>query len=468
MKFKKGEEIVLQIESMAFEGKAIARPEGLVVFVHHAVPGDTVRAKILKIKQQYLEAKTLEVIVPSELRVQPRCRYVGVCGGCKMQDIGYDAQLQFKHRHVIDAFERIGRLNGIDIPPPVGAEQIFFYRNKMEFSFSDQRWLTSEEIRTGRKFTKDFALGLHVTGRYDKVVDVETCYLQSEISNGILASVRGFAKESGLLPYSTSGHEGYLRYLVIRQSRATKEVMVNLVTHSSRPDVVTPLTERLRADVSEVTTVINTINKKKAQIAVGDEEIIYFGDGTITEMVGALKFRISANSFFQTNTAQAERLYSIARDFCELTREDVVLDLYSGTGTIAIYLSESVKKVYGIEAVGSAVEDAVANALLNNAVNVEFVLGDVPERLRDRAGWMHDEPTVGVLDPPRSGLHPKAVAEIISLRLPRLIYVSCNPATQARDLAVFVANGYRIDRVQPVDMFPHTYHIENVARLSLS
>jgi 23S rRNA (uracil1939-C5)-methyltransferase len=468
MKIKKGEELTLHIESMAFEGKAIARIEGLVVFVHNAVPGDTVRARIIKVKQQYLEARTLEVVVPSAMRVQPRCRYFGVCGGCKMQDVRYENQLEFKHRYVIDAFERIGRLDGIKIPAPIGADSIFFYRNKMEFSFSDQRWLTAEEIRTGEEFARDFALGLHVTGRYDKVIDIEECYLQSETSNRILTAIRAFAMNNRLAPYSASGHRGYLRFLVVRQSRATGEIMVNLVTHSNRPDIVKPMIEYVCGEVPEVTTIVNTINTKKAQIAVGDEEVIYVGDGTITDTIGTSKFRISANSFFQTNTAQAERLFSIARDFGELQRDDIALDLYSGTGTIAIYLSDSVGKVYGVESVTSAVEDARANAVLNGIANVEFVPGDVPERLRDRTSWLKEEPTIGILDPPRSGLHPKAVVEIITLRLPRIVYVSCNPATQARDLAAFVESGYRIDRVQPVDMFPHTYHIENVVRLTLA
>jgi 23S rRNA (uracil1939-C5)-methyltransferase len=467
MNIKKGDEVLLKIETLAFEGKAIARMEGCVVFVNDAVPGDTVRAVITKVKTHYLEARNVELLERSDLRVEPRCRYVGSCGGCKMQHIDYAAQLKLKHRHVIDSFERIGKMKDVEIPAPIGAENIFFYRNKMEFSFSDQRWLTSAEIESGEDYDRNFALGLHVPGRYDKVIDIGECWLQSEISNRILGSIRKSAKELGIKPYTTRSHDGFLRFLVIKQSRATGEVMVNIVTSDNREDVMQPVIKRLRTDVPEVTTIVNNINRRKAQIAVGDEEITYYGEGYITERIGGYMFRISANSFFQTNTAQAEKLFSVGKEFGELSRDDVVLDLYSGTGTITIYLSDAVRLVYGIESVDDAVNDAQENARLNGSDNVRFVRGDVLEKLRSRHSWLEEEPTVLYLDPPRSGIHPGAIREIIDLRLPKIVYISCNPVTQARDLAALVDNGYRIDRVQPVDMFPHTYHVENVARLSL-
>ncbi len=467
MNIKKGEEVTLKIETLAFQGKAIARIDGLVVFVNDAVPGDTVRAAITKVKSQYLEARNLELIEPSELRVEPRCRYVGSCGGCKMQHINYDTQISLKHRHVIDAFERIAKIKDIEIPSPVGAKDIFFYRNKMEFSFSDQRWLTAAEIASGEEYDKNFALGLHVPGRYDKVLDIEECWLQSAESNRILDSIRRSAKQFAIKPYTTHSHEGFLRFLVIKQSRATGEIMVNIVTSDNRQDIMQPVIEQLRDDVPAVTTIVNNINRRKAQVAVGDEEIVYYGDGNITERIGKYSFRISANSFFQTNSAQTETLYSIAKDFGELSGDDVVLDLYSGTGTITIYLSDSVKYVYGIESVADAVRDANENAAINKIDNVSFLQGDVLEKIKNKDGWLSEQPTVLYLDPPRSGIHPKAISEILNLRLPSIVYVSCNPATQARDIAALTEHGYRIDRMQPVDMFPHTYHIENVARLSL-
>ena len=465
MKLKKGDELKLKIETLAFEGKAIARLDGLVVFVNEGVPGDTVRAAITKVKSQYLEARNLELLEPSDLRVEPRCRYVGSCGGCKMQHIDYTAQLSLKHQHVIDSFERIGKIKDIEIPPPVGAEEIFFYRNKMEFSFSDQRWLTTAEIESGEEYDKNFALGLHVPGRYDKVLDIEECWLQSNESNRILDSIRRSAKEQDIRPYTTHSHEGFLRFLVIKQSRATGEIMVNIVTSDNRQDIMQPVIERLRTDVPGVTTVVNNINRRKAQVAVGDEEVVYFGTGYITERIGHFTFRISANSFFQTNSGQAEKLYSIAKEFGELSNDDVVLDLYSGTGTITIYLSDAAKMVYGIESVEDAVKDAGENALLNDIGNVRFIQGDVLEKLQTREAWLKEEPAVLYHDPPRSGVHPKAIREIINLRIPKIVYVSCNPATQARDIAALREHGYRIERIQPVDMFPHTYHIENVVRL---
>ncbi len=466
-RMKKGEEIILRIESMAFEGKAIARNNGLVVFVRNAVPGDTVRARITGVKRQFIEARTLEVISPSPLRVEPRCAYVGVCGGCKLQEVRYEAQLEFKQRHVKDAFERIGGIAGISIPPTVGADEIFYYRNKMEFSFSDQRWLTAGEIESGEEFSRDFALGLHVAGRFDKVVDIGRCFLQSEISNRILASVREFARERRLMPYSTARHEGFLRFLVVRQSAATGEILVDIVTHAHRPGILGEMTGRLTGDVPEVTTVVNTVNSKKAQVATGEQTHICFGDGTITDRIGGYSFRISAGSFFQTNTRQTERLYSIVGRFADLSKEDIVLDLYCGTGTIGITLSGSVRKVYGIETHPGAIEDAAANAALNGVRNAEFICGDVLEKIRSRTEWLTSDPTLIVLDPPRSGLHPKAVTEIAAMRVPKIVYVSCNPATQARDLAGFTGAGYTIEGVQPVDMFPHTYHIENVVRLTM-
>jgi 23S rRNA (uracil1939-C5)-methyltransferase len=467
MAYKKGDELKVKIDTMAFEGKAIGRHEGMVVFVTDTVPGDVVRATITKVKSQYLEARSLELLEASDLRVEPRCRYAHACGGCKMQHIDYDAQLRFKHRHVIDAFERIGKLSGFTIPEPIAAEDIFFYRNKMEFSFSDQRWLTADEIASGEAFDRDFALGLHVPGRYDKVLDIGECWLQSEESNRILASIRKSAKENDIRPYTTHSHEGFLRFVVIKQSRATGEVMVNIVTSDNRPDIMQPVIDNLRKDVPAVTTIVNNINRRKAQIAVGDEEIVYFGDGYITDRIGPYQFRISANSFFQTNTRQAERLFGIAREFGGLNAEDVLLDLYSGTGTITIFLSDAVRKAYGVESVPAAVTDARDNAARNNVRNVEFIEGDVLEKLNGRAKWLKEEPTVLYVDPPRSGVHPKAVREIAALRIPKIVYVSCNPVTQARDIAVLGEFGYRVERVQPVDMFPHTYHIENVVRLGM-
>jgi 23S rRNA (uracil1939-C5)-methyltransferase len=467
MKIKKGDELTLTIDAMAIGGKGIARMEGLVVFVDGAVPGDTVRARIMKVKSQFLEARNIGLVEASAARTAPRCRYAGSCGGCKMQHIRYDVQLQYKHRHVRDAFERIGNLRDVAIPEPIGSGDIYLYRNKMEYSFSDQRWLTPAEIESGDAYNKNFALGLHAPGRFDKVIDIEECWLQSHESNRIAASLRRAAIELNVLPYSTRTHEGFLRFAVIRQSRAGGGIMVNIVTADHRQDIMQPIVDRLRVDVPEVTTIVNTVNRKKAQVAVGDEEIVYYGDGRITERIGRYTFRISAHSFFQTNTGQTERLYTVAKEFGGLSEKDVALDLYCGTGSIAIFLSDAVGSVYGVESVADSVGDANENAALNNVTNVRFIHGDVLDMLKDRASWMGGQPTVLYLDPPRSGVHPKAIGEILRLNVPRIVYISCNPVTQARDIAALCERGYRLDRMQPVDMFPHTYHIENVAALRL-
>jgi 23S rRNA (uracil1939-C5)-methyltransferase len=480
---KRGDEVTVEISAAAFEGKAVARIEGFVVFVDGAVPGDVVRVRIVKSKKQYAEARILEIETPSLLRTTPRCPHVGTCGGCKWQHVSYSAQLHFKQQQVREAFERIGGFASPEILPIIGADDIFFYRNKMEFSFANQQWLEQLPIADLQLPIQDdpignrkleisnptVFLGLHVPQRYDKVLDIRECHLQSEISNAILAFTREFARRSGLPVYSSESDVGYFRFLVIRQSKRTNELMVNLVTYESRPDVMKEWTSGLLAAVPGVTTIVNTINDRKAQIAFGDSEHVYHGDGVIHERLGAHTFTISAGSFFQTNTAQAEKLYSVAKDCAGLRATDTVYDLYSGTGSIALFISDEAGRVIGIESVESAVRDAERNAKLNGVTNCSFLLGDLKDRLTKDTAWMQSlpKPDVLVIDPPRSGMHPRVLEEIVKLRVPKLVYVSCNPATQARDVKALCEKNYRIARLQPVDMFPHTYHIENVALLSL-
>lgn len=481
---KRGDDITLSVESAAFEGKTVSRIDGFVVFVEGAVPGDIVRARITSVKQSFAEAKVLHVVQPSQLRTEPRCRYFGTCGGCKWQHVEYHAQLQFKQQQVVDAFERIGGFQKLPILPIIGAEEVYFYRNKMEFSFSDQQWIVSPapasesdrnvESETGNP---ELFLGLHVPQRYDKVLDIEECHLQSEVSNAIVNFTRSFARAHRLPVYSTKTETGYLRFLVIRQSsvgrkpvqqdESTRGLMVNLVTFEDRPDVMQQYTKELVAAVPAITTVVNTINSKKTQIAYGQVERLYHGEGIIHERLGKHLFTISASSFFQPNTAQAEKLYGVVKDFAELSLSDVVWDLYSGTGSIALFISDAAKEVVGIESAASAVKDAERNATLNNVRNCSFILGDLKERLTKETHWMstHAKPDVMIIDPPRSGMHPKVVDEVCSLAPRRIVYVSCNPATQARDVKMLCAEHYELVKLQPVDMFPHTYHIENVALL---
>lgn len=471
---KRGDEVVLRVDDAAFEGRTVGRYEGLVVFVDGAVPGDTVRARILKAKKNYAEAKVVAVEQPSAHRVQPRCKHFGPCGGCKWQHVDYRVQLRFKQQHVVDAFERIGGLSNLNVLPIIGSDDVFFYRNKMEYSFSDREWLESGPPSPPpsefdiRHSTFDIHLGFHVPQRYDKVLEITQCHLQSDISNEILNFVRTFARREKLPAYSSDADAGYLRFLVIRQSKRTNELMVNLVTYEDRPDIMERFAADLLAAIPAVTTIVNTINTKKAQIAFGDRERVYAGDGVIHERLGNLLFTISASSFFQTNTAQAECLYTIAKSFAAPQPTDVLWDLYSGTGSIALFVSDAVRQVVGIESVAGAVQDAERNAKTNHIQNCTFMLGDLKDRLTKDRDWikLHQKPDVMIIDPPRGGMHPKVVDEILEIAPQRIVYVSCNPATQARDVKT-LATRYDVLALQPVDMFPHTYHIENVAQLIL-
>ncbi|MCU0453186.1 MAG: 23S rRNA (uracil(1939)-C(5))-methyltransferase RlmD [Bacteroidetes bacterium] len=460
---RRGTEIVLDITDAAFEGKSIARLEGLVVFVEGGVPGDRVRALVTKVKKQHAEARLISVDRPSSLRTPPACEHFGVCGGCRWQHVGYDAQLRFKQQHVIDALERIGGLAGFEVLPILGCDDPYWYRNKMEYSFSAREWRVEGPGPEGE--TDGIFLGLHVPQRYDKVLDVQRCHLQSETSNEVLRVTREFARRSGLAVFDTEREQGMWRFLVIRESRHTSDRMVNLVTREHRPDLMRDYVAHLRERVAGVTTIVNTVNRTKSQIAFGQDVHVLDGPGTIREKLGRFDFMISPQSFFQTNTLQAERLYQTVADFAELVEDDVVYDLYSGTGTIAIFLSDAARRVIGVESVASAVEDAGVNAERNGRTNCRFVLGDLKDRLTRQTEWMEEErrPRVVVTDPPRSGMHPDVVAALVRLAAERIVYVSCNPTTQARDAMMLVEGGYRLVKVRSVDMFPHTFHIENVA-----
>jgi 23S rRNA (uracil1939-C5)-methyltransferase len=466
MEITKGDEVELVIENLSGEGKTVARRDGLVFFVEQAVPGDTVRAKIWKLQKNFVEARAVEILKPSPLRTTPQCKHFGVCGGCKWQHLSYPAQLTFKRQLVIDAFRRIGGFNDPDVRPVIGCESPLFYRNKMEFTFSRYRWLMPEEmpdVRTDQ--AEELAVGLHVPKRYDKVVNIEECYLQSEVSSAILNTVREIAKVWKLTVYSSDEQQGYLRHLVIRDGKRTGEMMVNLVTSSDWPEGMEKMSRLLTNQFPQITTIVNNITARRSMVAIGEQERVYYGPGFITEKIGDYTFRVSANSFFQTNTAQAERLYAVAKELAALTPTDVVYDLYSGTGTIAIYLSDAVERVVGIEVVESAIADAEMNARINHVGNCYFLQGDLKDRLTKNSAWLqeHPRPTVIIADPPRSGMHPKVVEQIIKQAPARIVYVSCNPSTQARDARQFAENGYRLLALQPVDMFPHTDHVEVVA-----
>jgi len=480
---KKGDDLELEISRYGYEGKGISKihkrlikPDSptdadsdlpnYVVFVNGSYPGDRVNAKIKKIKNSYSEAKLISVIKPSEFRVQPRCKYFGTCGGCKQQDLNYEMQIAYKQQQVKDAFEHIGNLTEFEIEDILPSENIFFYRNKMEFSFADKRWLTVEELNTDEIADKNFALGLHIPRIFDKVLDIDECFLQSEISNKILNFTRDFFKKKDTSIYSTKTHTGYLRNLVIRQSQHTDDLMVNIVTSIEDDELMNDYSRELLGELPQITTIINNINLKKASVAIGDYEKIIYGSGVIYDKIGDSKFRISANSFFQTNTLQAENLYKTALNFAEFNGNEIVYDLYSGAGTIAIFISNNVQKVSGFESVETSLNDANENAQINHVENVEFIRADLYKSFLPIVEKKKVQiPDVIIIDPPRSGMHKNTVADVVKLSPKKLVYVSCNPASQVRDIRMMVDNGYKLIKIRPIDMFPHTFHIENVALL---
>ncbi|MCF8080396.1 MAG: 23S rRNA (uracil(1939)-C(5))-methyltransferase RlmD [Desulfobacterales bacterium] len=456
---KKGQELTLEVTDIAFGGRGLAKPDGFAVFVDGALAGDTVRARVFKKKKSYAEARAVEILAPSADRVQPPCPYSGTCGGCKWQFVDYPAQCAFKRRHVAEALSHIGQIHDVPVAETIPSERIFGYRNKMEFTCSDRRWLLSEELGK-ESVQRDFAVGLHVPGTFDKVMDTRVCLLMPELGNRLLEAVRGFIRNSGVPVYGLRSHQGYWRFVMLRHSVSLDQWMVNIVTSDDRPELVQPLADDLRSQYPAVVSVVNNITARKAGIAVGEKEVLLSGAPVIEERVGGLTFEVSANSFFQTNTRGAETLYNVAADFAGLTGTEQVLDLYCGTGTIAMWLSKAAAKVTGIEMVESAVADAERNCRRNGIDNCRFIRGDI----RDVLTGFGQRPEVVIIDPPRVGMHKDVVEQLLVLLPKRIVYVSCNPATLARDLGL-LAEAYRTMEVQPVDLFPHTFHVEAVARL---
>ena len=456
---RKGQAVDLEIETLAFGGRGLARVNGLAVFVDHALPGDRVSARIIRKKSNFAEARLLEVLSPSPFRVLPQCPYCGYCGGCRLQILDYDKQLDFKHEQVADALRHIGLVENVPVHPVIPADPVWGYRNKMEFSFADRRWLLPEEMETVDIDTS-FALGLHVPGTFHKVIDINACLLMPEPGNAILGDVRAYAKASGVPAYGLKSHQGFWRFLMLRHSVAHDNWMINIVTAAEDRRLLQPLADLLADRYPEVVSVVNNITARKAGVAQGEYEILLHGAPFISDRLGRFSFDISANSFFQTNTRGADRLYTVAREYAGLTGNQTVVDLYCGTGTIAIWLSGAAKEVIGLEINDSCLADAANNCRTNKVSNVRFVAGDV----KDTLSRLDSRADVLVIDPPRAGMHKDVVEQVLAMAPPRIVYVSCNPATLARDVAM-LGEAYTVAEVQPVDMFPHTPHIECVARL---
>jgi len=459
MKIKKGFQAEVEIEDIAFGGRGLARLDGMAVFVDQAVPGDRVTIRIFKKKKNYAEARVVDLIKSSPFRVMAPCRYSGYCGGCKWQFLNYDQQLIYKRKHVLDSLEHIGLIKDVDVRPTIPSEIIFGYRNKMEFSCADRRWLLPDELNRP-EINREFALGLHVPGTYHKVIDTRACLLQPDLGNVLLNEIRDHIQASGAPVYGLRSHTGFWRFVVLRHSVAYDQWMVNIVTASEDREKLQPLAQGLIEKHSQVVSVINNITSRKAGVAIGEFEHTLAGFDAISDKIGGFKFGISANSFFQTNSRGAEVLFKTVEKYAGLSGSETILDLYSGIGTIPILLSGSCKSITGIEIVASAVADAEKNCRNNGISNCRFIEGDIRQCLPQ----ITQKPDLLIIDPPRTGMHKDVVSQVLELGVDRIVYVSCNPATMARDLGM-MRDLYHPVEVQPVDMFPHTYHIEAVAKL---
>jgi 23S rRNA (uracil1939-C5)-methyltransferase len=464
---RKQKNIVLEevlVENYAAEGKSLARRDGKVVFIENVVPGDVVDIRLSKNKKDWAEGYPIEFKSYSKERVEPFCQHFGVCGGCQWQMLPYQKQLQYKHQQVFDNLSRIGKIQLPEFFPIVGAEEDKFYRNKLEYTFSTKEYLPQGSFdKTDKERNFRNVLGFHAKGFFDKIVNIEKCWLQAEPTNNLRNAIRAFAWNQGFSFYDYREHKGLLRNLQTRIC-TTGEVMVNLVFGEDNEKKRNAILQFIDQQFPQITTLLYTINLKWNDSLHDQDPIVYKGKGYVIEKLEDFSFKIGPKSFFQTNTKQAEKLYRITRDFAELNGSQVLYDLYCGTGSIGIFCSKGAKKIVGVEMIEAAVQDARENAALNNIAHASFFSGDVIEVCNDDFFAQHGRPDVIITDPPRAGMHEKLVRKILEMEAPTVVYVSCNPATQARDLAI-LDEKYSVTKVQPVDMFPHTHHIENVVQL---
>jgi 23S rRNA (uracil1939-C5)-methyltransferase len=450
----------VRITDIGAEGNALARVDNLVVFVPMLIPGDVVDIKVIKKRKKYLEGIVLKLHEYSADRIEPRCIHFGVCGGCKWQHLPYNLQLKYKEKQVRDNLTRIGKIDSLDLSPIIGSTENFLYRNKLEYTFSDKRWLTKEEICSETKFEKEGALGFHIPGLFDKVLDIQECHLQPEPSNSIKNAVREYSLRNNLQFFDLREQSGFLRNLVIRNSLEGK-VMVIVVLFHEDDEKREGLLDFLVSEFPQITSLWYVINSKRNDSLNDQTPILYKGDDHLVEEMNGLKFRIGPKSFYQTNTKQALELYKVVMDFAGLKGKETVYDLYTGTGTIANFVAGSAGKVIGIEYVEEAVADAKINSEFNHIHNAFFYSGDMKDILSEQFIKDNGKPNVIITDPPRAGMHEDVVKVILMAAPSKIVYVSCNPATQARDI-LLLSEDYKVARVQPVDMFPHTHHVENV------
>lgn len=455
----------VKITDIAAEGKSIARIDDMVVFIPYGAPGDIIDLKLDKKKKTFGEGHIEKLITPSPIRVEPFCEHFGVCGGCKWQHLPYLEQLTFKRQQVVDALERIAKVDLPHIKDTLGSKETTHYRNKLEFTFSNKSWLTFEQMKSGKEFPNRNALGFHIPGAFDKVLDINKCWLQDDLSNEIRLFIKQYALDKGYTFYDIRNQEGFLRNIIIRIT-STREVMLIVVFGKEETEMIEDILSAIKIKFPQITSLLYVINKK-VNDTIGDQEVLlYSGKDYIEEEMEGLKFRIGPKSFYQTNSNQAYELYKVARNMAGLTGNERVYDLYTGTGTIANFVAKMSKEVIGIEYVPEAIEDAKLNSNINGINNTKFFAGDMKDVLNRDFITEHGHPDVMIVDPPRAGMHTDVVDVIKEARPKRIVYVSCNPATQARDLAL-LDGLYKVFDVQPVDMFPHTHHVENVVGLDL-
>ena len=460
----------LSIVDIAEEGKGVGRADELVVFVDKAVPGDVVDVRLMKKKKNFAEAIIENLKTPSPLRQDPFCPHFGTCGGCKWQHMQYDAQLNYKQKSVESAMQRLAKIDTSTMEPILGSAATQYYRNKLEFTFSNKRWLNSDDMLVEDEGREMNALGFHVPLRFDKILAIDHCYLQAEPSNEIRLKVRDYALANELSFYDLRMHEGAMRNLIIRTS-STGEVMIVVVFAYATPEQIEGLMAHLKLAFPDVVSLLYVVNHKKNDTIFDQEVVTYAGRDHIFEEMPlgdgkTVKFKIGAKSFYQTNSEQAYELYKITKEFAGLTGDELVYDLYTGAGTIANFVASDVRKVIGVEYVPSAIEDAKFNAEMNGITNTDFYAGDMKDILTSEFIAQHGKPDVVITDPPRAGMHGDVVARLLEMEADKIVYVSCNAATQARDIALLTEK-YEVARIKPVDMFPHTQHVENVVLLKL-
>lgn len=455
----------IQIVDVAAEGNSLAKVDDFVVFVPYGAPGDIVDVKIDRKRRNYAEGHIERIVTPSLIRVTPKCEHFTVCGGCRWQHLPYEYQLKCKQRQVKDALERIAKIDIPEISPILASKNIWEYRNKMEYTFSNKAWLTFEQLRSGLDFPDRDAAGFHIPGAFDKVLDIKKCHLQDDLSNKIRLFVKNFGKEHGYTFYDLKAQQGLLRTLMLRIA-STGHVMAVMVFGCDDRERINELMEAIANEFPEITSLQYVVNTKVNDTIADQNIVLYRGMPYIEEEMEGLKFRVGPKSFYQTNSIQAYELYKVAREFADLTGNELVYDLYTGTGTIANFVARKAKHVIGIEYVADAIADAKINSAVNGITNTEFYAGDMKDILTDEFINEHGRPDVMIIDPPRAGMHEDVVNVILNAQPRRIVYVSCNPATQARDLALLDTK-YVVDAIQPVDMFPHTQHVENVVKLTI-